>query len=66
MGYSPDEKQQLHACLLERTRDFSFPIVAEMDFGHTAPQFTLPLGCRARIDTDWHVFEIIEAAVCDG
>jgi hypothetical protein len=37
-----------------------------MDFGHTAPQFTLPLGCKARIDGQQATFEIIEAAVQDG
>jgi muramoyltetrapeptide carboxypeptidase LdcA involved in peptidoglycan recycling len=66
MRYSPEEKRQLHACLLERTQGFAFPIIADMDFGHTAPQFTLPLGCRARIDTHRQLFEIVEAAVCDG
>ena len=63
MRYSPEEKAQLRECLLERTRDFDFPIISDMDFGHTSPQFTLPLGCRARIDTHQKVFEIIEAAV---
>ncbi len=29
----------------------TFPIITDMDFGHTSPQFTLPLGCRARIDS---------------
>ncbi len=32
-------------------------------FGHTAPQFTLPLGCRARIDAESQRFEVLEAAV---
>ena len=49
--------------VLERTRRFSFPIVMDMDFGHTAPQFVLPLGCRARIDSGNRSFEILEAAV---
>jgi muramoyltetrapeptide carboxypeptidase LdcA involved in peptidoglycan recycling len=49
--------------VLERTSAYTFPIVADMDFGHTAPQFTLPVGCRARIDASNQRFEIIEAAV---
>jgi len=63
MRYSQEEKRLLHERILERTRDYNFPIVAEMDFGHTAPQFTLPLGCQARIDTYRQSFEIIEPAV---
>jgi muramoyltetrapeptide carboxypeptidase LdcA involved in peptidoglycan recycling len=34
-----------------------------MDFGHTSPQLTIPLGCRARIDSPSRTFEILEAAV---
>lgn len=63
MAYSDEEKQALHERILERTRGYDFPVICDMDFGHTAPQFTLPLGCRARIDTPAKRFEIVEAAV---
>ena len=63
MRYSDEEKHSLRERILERTKRYTFPIVIDMDFGHTAPQFTLPLGCRARIDTARKRFEIIETAV---
>ncbi len=63
MGYSAAEKQQLRDVIMERTRKYSFPIITDMDFGHTLPQFTLPIGCRASIDTSAKSFEITEAAV---
>lgn len=63
MYYTDAEKQQLSEVILERTRRYNFPIIMNMDFGHTAPQFTLPIGCRARIDTEGRQFEIIESAV---
>jgi muramoyltetrapeptide carboxypeptidase LdcA involved in peptidoglycan recycling len=63
MYYTDQEKTQLREVILERTRKYSFPIVTGMDFGHTAPQLTLPVGCRARIDGDKRRFEIVEAAV---
>jgi len=63
MYYTDAEKQRLREVLLERTRRYNFPIIMNMDFGHTAPQFTLPIGCRARIDTEHQRFEIIESAV---
>ena len=63
MKYSPEEKQQLRQVVLERTQKYDFPIITDMDFGHTAPQFTLPLGCRARIDVQRRRFEIVQAAV---
>jgi muramoyltetrapeptide carboxypeptidase LdcA involved in peptidoglycan recycling len=63
MRYSEQEKQQLREVVLERTRGYRFPIIADMDFGHTAPQFTIPIGCRARIDAENRRFEVVEAAV---
>jgi muramoyltetrapeptide carboxypeptidase LdcA involved in peptidoglycan recycling len=63
MFYSDDEKAQLREIILERTHKYAFPIITDMDFGHTSPQMTLPIGCRARIDSPNKRFEIIEAAV---
>ena len=39
------------------------PVVTQMDFGHTDPIMTLPLGVRARLDCDSKTFSIIEGAV---
>jgi muramoyltetrapeptide carboxypeptidase LdcA involved in peptidoglycan recycling len=47
----------------EHTQDYSFPIITDMDFGHTSPQFTLPIGCQARLDSGKKRFEILEPAV---
>jgi muramoyltetrapeptide carboxypeptidase len=65
MSYDNQEKQALRDILLDRTRRYHYPIVTDMDFGHTAPQMTLPIGCQARIDTIHRRFEIIEAAVSE-
>jgi muramoyltetrapeptide carboxypeptidase LdcA involved in peptidoglycan recycling len=63
MRYSSDEKRELRERILERTERYSFPVITDMDFGHTSPQFTLPLGCRALIDSVQQRFAITEAAV---
>jgi muramoyltetrapeptide carboxypeptidase LdcA involved in peptidoglycan recycling len=63
MNYSDAEKAQLDQVILERTKGYDFPIVTGLDFGHTAPQFSLPIGCRARIDSQQQLFEIIDPAV---
>ncbi len=65
MGYTDEEKRRLNEIILERTRKYRFPVVTGMDFGHTAPQMTLPLGCRARIDGRRRSFQILEAAVIE-
>lgn len=63
MRYSDEEKRSLRERIQERTEGYSFPIIVDMDFGHTAPQFTIPLGCRALIDTGHKRFAILEPAV---
>jgi muramoyltetrapeptide carboxypeptidase LdcA involved in peptidoglycan recycling len=62
-AYSPEEQEALCDLLLKRTRRFSFPVVANMDFGHTSPMFTIPVGCLAEIDTRSRWFAITEAGV---
>ncbi len=44
-------------------RLFADPIVTDMDFGHTDPTLTLPIGCRAIIDVPKQQCSIVEAAV---
>lgn len=63
MYYSDAEKAELREIVLRRTARHTFPIVTDMDFGHTAPQVTLPLGCVARIDSESRTFEVVDAAV---
>lgn len=66
MRYSDEDKRALEEVVLERTKKYAFPIIAGMDFGHTSPQFPLPIGCRARIDSEAKSFEILEGAVSAG
>ncbi len=61
--YSDKEKAELRDVIATRTAGYSFPVVTDMDFGHTAPQFVLPVGCRARIDSANEAFELVESAV---
>jgi muramoyltetrapeptide carboxypeptidase LdcA involved in peptidoglycan recycling len=63
MRYTDEQKEDLRRVIVERTGQYTFPIITDMDFGHTSPQFTIPIGCRCRIDTEEQRFEIIDAAV---
>ena len=62
-GYTAEQRQQLRDIVRERTKGYHFPVVTDMDFGHTSPMFTIPIGCRAVIDGDEERFEIVEGAV---
>jgi muramoyltetrapeptide carboxypeptidase len=62
-GYTDEERRLLREVVLERTARYRFPVIADMDFGHTAPQMTLPVGCRARIDGERRTSSLIEPTV---
>jgi muramoyltetrapeptide carboxypeptidase LdcA involved in peptidoglycan recycling len=61
--YSEEEREHLRAVILERTANYDFPIITDVDFGHTSPMFTIPIGCEATIDSSKNEFCIIEPAV---
>ncbi len=62
-GYSEAQRVALRAIVLERTSAYNFPIIADMDFGHTAPEIIFPIGCQAEIDADAQRFAITQAGV---
>lgn len=66
-GYSADQKLALEEKLVSVvTTEFGrpdLPIIANMDFGHTDPQFIMPLGVKAEIDCQRKTFKLLEPAV---
>ncbi|MFA5962325.1 MAG: S66 peptidase family protein [Parcubacteria group bacterium] len=62
--YSAEEKLELEKKIISVVRDefgrADLSIIANMDFGHTDPQFVLPLGAKAEIDCDNKKFKIVE------
>jgi muramoyltetrapeptide carboxypeptidase len=42
----------------------SKPFLSNLPFGHTSRKLSLPVGLRARMDTDKGSIELIEPAVC--
>ncbi len=65
-AYTDEEKEALEQAILEVIGvEFgapAFPVVANMDFGHTDPQHILPLGVAAVLDFESSVFRLNEAA----
>ena len=60
---SEEEEKLLESLILEYTAGSQFPILTGVDFGHTAPQLTLPIGIQASLDSQQDRFSINEAAV---
>ncbi|MEF2279963.1 S66 peptidase family protein [Deinococcus sp. YIM 134068] len=52
-GYTPEMREDLYGWVrrvLAEAGRTDLPVVANVDFGHTSPQLTLPLGALARLD----------------
>ena len=67
--YTEIEKQDLDNAIIDIVAGefgiIDLPIVTNMDFGHTDPQFILPLGVRAQVDCTEQTFCLVEAALSD-
>ena len=67
--YTEIEKRDLDNAIIDIVAGefgiIDLPIVTNMDFGHTDPQFILPLGVRAQVDCTEQTFCLIEAALSD-
>lgn len=65
--YTPEEKQALYrqvtAVVAGEFGRADLPVVANMDFGHTDPQFILPLGILAEVDCSQKTFRLLEPTV---
>jgi len=62
-GYSEKESLDLQKMILERTKDYNFPILYNIDIGHTDPIITIPLGVMSKIDSEKDEFLIVEKGV---
>ena len=60
---SAEEEKLFESLILEYTAGSQFPILTGVDFGHTVPQLTLPIGIQASLDSQQDRFSINEAAV---
>ena len=60
---SEEEEKLFESLIIEYTTGSQFPILTGVDFGHTAPQLTLPIGIQASLNSQGDLFSIDEAAV---
>ena len=62
-GYSEQEKKEIIKIIKERVFGYKFPILLNVDIGHSDPMITVPLGVRAKIDSSKNLFTIEESGV---
>lgn len=64
-GYTEEQIKELKEIIKYNTRDYDFPILYNVDIGHTDPIITIPLGIRVELDSNNNKFEFLEQAVSE-
>ncbi len=63
-SYSPEDKVLLDKMIVEVISGefgrYDMPVISNMDFGHTDPQWILPLGVKATVDCNTREFRLAE------
>lgn len=59
-GYTKKQITQLIKIINDQTKDYNFPILFNVDVGHTDPMITIPLGIRTKINSYKNIFELAE------
>lgn len=49
-GWPSAQVAALHACVLDATRGYSYPVLAGVEVSHAAPLLTVPIGVRGHVD----------------
>ncbi len=56
--YTSTMKNQFYKLILERLKNYDFPILANVNFGHTDPIITIPYGVKAEISSFNNTFVV--------
>ena len=64
-GYTEKQIKELKEIILYNTRNHTFPILYNVDIGHTDPIITIPLGVETEIDSNKNKFKIVESGISD-
>lgn len=62
-GYDARQKAKFDRTVLEQTRDMTFPILVDVDVGHTDPILTIPLNVLASLNSEENSWSILEPTV---
>jgi len=64
--YDDGQKVELKKMVLDQCRGTEFPILFDVDIGHTDPILTIPLNALARLDSEGDEFAVLEAGVVES
>jgi len=62
-GYTKEEREKFKQIVEKHTNDYNFPVLFNVNIGHTDPIITLPINIEVTLDSDKNKFVIEEAGV---
>jgi len=61
--YSQEENSLFEKIIIDRLSNYHFPILSQVDIGHTDPMITIPIGTKVALDSKKNSFELLETGV---
>lgn len=62
-SYTDEERKEFDEIVERQTRGYSFPILIDVNIGHTSPIMTVPLNGMVELDSETDTFEFLEKNV---
>ncbi|PIN69813.1 LD-carboxypeptidase [Candidatus Woesearchaeota archaeon CG11_big_fil_rev_8_21_14_0_20_43_8] len=62
-GYTDEERNEFKKIIEKHTKDYDFPVLFNVDIGHSDPMITIPLGTQVTLDSENNIFSIDESGV---
>lgn len=62
-GYTTEQREQMKQIVLKHTQPYKFPVLYNLDIGHTDPIITIPLNAQVSLDSKKNLFSIDESGV---
>ena len=63
--YDDEQKEDFKQMVLDQCRQSIFPILFNVDIGHTDPMLTIPLNALASLNSERDEFAIVESGVAE-
>lgn len=62
-NWNLESKKALYELIESKLKKYNIPCMANLDFGHISPMFTLPIGCKAKLDCNLKSINLLEKPI---
>lgn len=62
-GYSVEDRKKFKNIIKQHVKPYNFPVLADVNIGHTDPIITLPLNVEVTLDSEKNLFSVDESGI---